>query len=456
MQSEENGGIKNDEDYLNDPIYDDRFNVPTQIGGDVAFDRNFFSSKINTGNKYSDFNLVMTQQYDLGKKDSLVKDSIVIPLFYPRLRFEHTFRMSHYKFIFFDNDADTVYYKNVFKFPASGLNDTIKLKDRWNEVVNDFSIYQYPDAKNLQQFFKAGIALQNLKGEFSNQSKSFYNLSVHAEYRNKTKNKKWDMAAAGTFFINGLNSGDYHASIDLKRFSGKKQSYIELGFRNVNRTPSFVFDSRSSFYLDIPKTFNKENTSHLSASYYHPGLKAKITGNYFLVSNYTYYKDYIKPEQESALFNLLMVSLEKKFRFGKNWVWYTDIYLQKKTGDVPLNMPLVFTRNRIGYEGKLGFQNLTISMGLEIKYHSPFKADGYSSPLGAFYFQDSITINNRPDVAAYLHFRIRNFRAFIRAENLNAVSVTNSFGFRHHNFAAPGYPYPGMVIRVGIFWNFVN
>ena len=456
MQSEENGGLKNDQDYLNDPVYIDRFNIPTQLGGDVAFGRNFFSSKMNTGNRYTDFNVVMTQQYDIGKKDSLVKDTIVIPLFYPRLRFEHTFRMSKYKFMYMDNAADTVYYKNVLNFPGGLAKDTISLNDTWNEMVNDFSIYQYPDAKNLQQFFKAGITIQNLKGEFATKSVSTYNLSVHGEYRNKTKNRKWDMAAAGTLYVNGFNAGDYHASFGLKRFAGKRQSYIELGFRNVNRTPSFTFDNRSSFYLTAPKNFNKENTTHLSASYFQPKLKAKISGNYFLVSNYTYFTEFIKPQQENALFNLLMITLEKKFNFWKNFVWYTDIYFQKKTGSVPLNVPLVFTRNRIGYEGNLGFKNLTLSTGLEIRYHTPYKADGYSSPLGSFYYQDSISISNRPEVSAYFHFRIRNFRAFVRAENLNSVSTTNGFGFRYHNFAAPDYAYPGMVIRVGIFWNFVN
>ena len=455
-QSEENGGIKKNEDYLHDPIYDDRFNVPTQIGGDVAFGRNFFTSKLNTGNKYTDFNFTMTQQYDIGKKDSLVVDSIAIPLFYPRLRFEHTFRMSNYKFIYLDYVPDTNYYKSVFHFPSGKLGDTINLVDTWKEVVNDFSIYQYPDAKNLQQYIKAGITLQNLKGEFTSQSVSLYNLSVHGEYRNTTKNKKWDIATSGRLFLTGFNSGDYHASFGLKRFAGKKQSYVELGFRNVNRTPSFIFDNRSSFYLSAPKNFNKENISHLSASYFLPGLKAKVTGNYFLVSNYLYFKEYTIPEQESALFNLLLVSLEKKFLVGKSWVLYSDVHLQKKTGDVPLNVPLVFTRNRFGYEGKLGLKNLTLFTGFEVRYHTPFKADGYSSPLGSFFYQDSLTINNRPEISAFFNFRIRNFRAFIRAENLNTATLVNGFGFRDHNFATSEHPYPGLVIRVGIFWNFVN
>ena len=50
----------------------------------------FFQPILQTGNRYREFTVLMRQQYDLGKKDSLVTDSTVIPLFYPRVRFEHT------------------------------------------------------------------------------------------------------------------------------------------------------------------------------------------------------------------------------------------------------------------------------------------------------------------------------------------------------------------------------
>lgn len=88
---------------------------------------------------------------------------------------------------------------------------------------NDFSIYQFPDAKNLHQFIKAGLTIQNLAGEFSSSKGNFYNLFGHAEYRNKTKNQQWDMEANGKLYFTGLNSGDFEVSINLQRLLGKKQ-----------------------------------------------------------------------------------------------------------------------------------------------------------------------------------------------------------------------------------------
>lgn len=454
MQSAENGGIRDDQNYLDDPIYKDRFNILTKIGGDSQFGRDFFSTKISTGNRYREFNTLLRQQFDLGRKDSIVTDSTVVPLFYPRLRFEHTIQISKYRYQFFDFVVDTPYYKSFYDTTLHP-GDSFQLQDRWNELMNDFSIYQFPDAKNLQQFIKVGASMQNLKGEFSDLNKSFYNLILHGEYRNRTRNQKWEIQANGKFYINGLNTGNYHAYISLQRFAGRKLGYLQVGFENVNRTPSFIFDSRSSFYLDQTKDFNTENTTHFFGSYYNPSIKLRLSGHYYLMSNYTYFIDYYKPQQESGLFTVFKTSLEKVFRINKKVNWYTDIYLQQKTGNVQLNMPLLFTRNRLAFEGHF-YRNLFLSMGFEFRYHTPYKADNYSPVLGQFFFQDSIQIKNLPELSAFLHFRIRSFRAFVRAENINTLENKDGLGFTNNNLAAPGYPYPGLVLRLGIYWVFIN
>ena len=115
-------------------------------------------------------------------------------------------------------------------------------------------------------------------------------------------------------------------------------------------------------------------------------------------------------------------------------------------------------RNRLAYEGNLGFKNLDIAFGLEFRYHTPYKADNYSPVLGQFYYQDSITIRNRrPDISAYAHFRIKPFKAFIRLENLNTAETSlGNLSFTRNNLVAPGYPMPGLQFRLGIYWSFVN
>jgi hypothetical protein len=470
LQSAENGGIKNDQDYLsNTEVYKNRFDIPTFLGLE-DYSRNFFSTYINTGNRYREFTALMRQQFDLGRKDSIVTDSTVIPLFYPRVRFEHTLSYNTYKYNFFDiphsNPSSGLFYvpDSAYYHDNYGLlinpGDTIYFRDRWKSLINDFSIYQFPDAKNLQQFIKLGAELELLKGEFAHDTSSLYNVIFHAEYRNKTRNQKWDVELFGNFYSAGFNSGDYNAHISLKRFVGKKKlGYAEIGFENVNRSASFLFDTRSSFYLDKTAAtgFKKENSSHIFASLYQPALKLRLSGDYYLISNYTYFTHFYKLGQYEPLFNFLQVSAQKIFKLTRHLNWYLDVYLQQKTGAVPLNVPLIFARNRFAFEGNF-FRNLNISTGIEVKYHTPYKADNYSPVLGQFFYQDSVTISNLPDISTFIHFQIRSFKAFVRLENLNTTEVTEGggFGFTRNNLAAPGYPYPGLQFRLGIWWNFVN
>ena len=460
MQTAENGGIDDDKDYLNNPVYKDRFNINTKLGGDDPFSANFFSTKINTGNKYSEFTVLLRQQYDLGKKDSIVTDSTVTPLFFPRLRFEHTFQLNQDKYIFQDYLGDSVYYQTYYDTSLKKPIDTVIVRDRWKIISNDFSFYQFPDAKNLQQFIKMGIQLQSIAGEFTAGKKSFINTIGHAEYRNKTRNLQWDIEANGKLYFTGLNKGDYEAHISLQRLLGKKVGYIQLGFENTSRTPAFIFDSRSSFYfLKAVKSFNKENNTHLFASYFLPSFKFRLTGHYYLATNYTYLADYYELKQESALFNVLQVALEKTIKLGKRWNWHAEVYFQQAIGDAPVHVPVIYTRNRIVYEGNFGFKSLNIAVGAEIRYRSSYKADGYSPVQGQFYYQDSITIKNKlPDIAAYMHFRIRSFKTFFRIENLNTARKQEGggFGFTNNNLIAPNYALPGLQFRLGVYWSFVN
>lgn len=459
MQSWASGGLINDS-LLDNPIYKDRFGINTNIGGQNQFAGAFFSTKMSTGNQYSEFTALLRQQYDLGKKDSIVTDSTVTPLFFPRLRFEHNVQVDKGNFLFIDYNADSVYYKKYYDTTLRKPKDSVILRDRWQIISNDFSIYQFPDARNLQQFIKLGITIQNISGELSSGKKTFFNSFGHAEYRNRTKNQQWEIQANGKLFFTGFNAGDYEAHISLQRLLGKKIGYLQVGFENVSRTPSFNFDNRSSYYfLKTVTNFKKENNTHLFASYFLPSFKFRLTGHYYLLTNYSYLTNYYQVKQESTLFNMLQVALQKTIRLTKHLNWHAEIYFQQVIGDGPVNVPPVYLRNRIAYEGNLGFKNLDLAAGLEIKYRPPYKADNYSPVLGQFSYQDSVTIKNRlPDISAYIHFRIRPFKAFIRFENLNTGRTLKGegFGFTNNNLVAQGYPLPGLQIRVGIWWGFVN
>jgi len=455
--SSENGGLQNP-NYIDSIQLNDPYQLQTRLGNAGPASRNpFTNTAITTGNTYKENTILFRHHYDFGQKDSIVTDSMTIKLFYPRLRLEHTLTINSSSYNFFDYYADSTSYKKYFNYNlpgnSSGYYDTVNFKDAWNNLINEFSVISYPDKNNISQFLKVGAGLQNLKATFNDVSVNhYYNLYVTEEYRNRTRNNIWDIEANGKLYLNGLNAGDYSAFISLKRQLSKKIGFLQLGFQNVNKTPSFIYNSATSFPVAAHPNFNKENIIRLFANYENPKAAFKLSGEYFLVNNYSYFDSFFVAKQEAALFNVLHVSAEKAFHLSKYINWYTEVHLQQATGGASVNLPFLLTRNRLAFEGNF-YTNLFLSTGIEIRYYSNYHAANYSPFIGQFFYQNSSATSNKPDINFFFHFRIKSFKGFFRLENLNTLLGT---GKDKYNYMVPLYPSQTVWLRFGVWWSFVN
>ena len=457
IKNSENGGIVNDSS-LADPNKKKRFSVPVNLGGANLFAPNPFNASVNTGNINKDFTFFLRQTYDIGKKDSIaVNDSTTEYLFYPKLRAQYSFTYSNYNYLYTDVSADSLIYKNWYDTTLKKTTDTFNVQEKWKVISNDFSLLQFPDTKNAAQFLLAGARLENIKAAFYRaagiQTKNYYNIVLHGEYRNKTKNKLWDVLLKGEFYLNGLNSGDYSAYATIDRYLNKKLGDVRLFFNNVNRSPSFIYNSLSAFNFKNATISKKENIISFGAEAKNPFINLGFKN--YIITNLAYFSDYYRTAQSSKVINLLQLSASKKIKISKKLNWYVDVVAQQTDGNAPIKVPLVFTRNRFAFEGTF-YKNLNLSTGLEVRYYTPYEAYNYSPVMGQFTPQDTFKLKNLPDITAFFHFRIKSFTAYIRAENLNSVSFLNGFGFINNNYAAAHYPTQGLILRFGILWNFVN
>lgn len=460
LNSSENGGIKEDS-FLYDPTRKNRLAVPVNLGGDNPTP-NIFSTKINTGNLYSNFTAFFRQSYDVGKKDSLIiNDSTTEYLFYPRLRFQHSITYKSSRYQFRDTLSSSTFAKSDSAFfkehydtalnPANGLN--FMVQDRWKFVSNDFVVLSYPDAKNLGQYVEAGLRIENFSGYFESGKKNFFNIVLHGEYRNKTRNRKWDANLNGELYTAGFNAGDFNAYASLTRTLNRKLGDIQITFQNVNRSPSYIYQGNSSFNFGNPPDSKKENITVLTAMANNP--RFTLMARNISIANYTYFKNFYQTDQFNGLVNISQVTASTHAKIVGHLNLYSDFIVQQTAGNNPIRVPLFYTRQRLAFEGNF-FKNLNLSTGLDVNYNTPYKPYNYSPVMGKFFPQDSITISNLPQVSAFFNFRIKSFFAFFRAENLNTLSVQKDFGFTNNSFVAPLYPLPGMVIRFGVKWGFVN
>jgi hypothetical protein len=463
IHSGENGGIDSVSQLtsLGNGALSSPFDVNTRLGINTSTSRNFFDTYIPTGTLYKQHTFMLRQYYDLGQKDSIVTDSFTYKLFYPRLRFQHTFTYTGNTYSFEDDLPDDSTYGLYFNYKNATYPffDTLRFQDRWLSFTNEFSVISFPEKNNLNQFLKLSAALQTLSGAFDYTNYAQVNeknISVSAEYRNRTRNQKWDVEASGQLYVTGSYTGDYSAFISLQKQLGKKVGTLQVGFQDVNRTPSYIFESPSSFPTVPGGNYNKENIAKLFAVISLPNQNLTLSGSYYAVTNYVYFDSLYTSQQDSKLFNVLHLELDKKIRLSNHFNYYAEAHLQQTTGNPPVSLPLFFIRNRIAFEGNF-YHNLYLSTGFEISYYTPYHADNYSPLNGQFFYQNTYsTSGNRPTINYFLDFRIKSFKAFVRAENLNTLNYNGSFGFTDHNFTAPFYPTRALWIHFGFWWSFVN
>lgn len=474
LNASANGGIVEDSSLISNGL-SGLNGVATRLGGSGASSRSPFNTTITTGNKFSDRNIYYRHSYDFGQQDSIVGDSTTTMLFYPRLRIEHLFQLSSYNYQYIDASPVASDYLKYYGYLAT--NDTVKFQDKWTELNNMLAVYLYPDKKNQWQYLKLDGGLQALTGNFGNGFKrNFNNIYVGTEYRNRTKNQKWELEALGKLYVTGTYAGDYSAFVSLKRNVANLGS-LEIGGQNVNRTPSFIYNTtsndgnlsfnsttdtssytaKSNFPVLNDGAGSKENITKLFGKLYIPKLQLSLIGNYFFYTNYAYFRDFFTASQASGAFNVLQVGAEKETSLSKHFKWYFEAYVQTKAGNAPINLPTIIMRHRIGYEANF-FKNLFLATGIETRYFSSYKADNYSPFTGQFFYQNEYTVNNRPDVSYYVNFRITRFRFFGQVSNLNTMNYSkeNGFGFNKYNFYAPHYSGTGTWIRFGFKWMFIN
>ena len=451
--SSENGGLDSLQKLkilsLNDP-----FEVETRLGNNANTYRNPFNTTVNTGNLYNQTLFLYRHHYDIGQKDSVrINDSTLIRYFYPRLSFQHTLTMESFIYNFIDHQVDSISYQNNYHVIVKN-GAGVSFKDNWSLTGNELSIVTYPDKMNVSQFLKIGAFYQSFEGVFNDITHTkFYDLSGVAEYKNRTKNNIWDIDANGQLYLNGYHAGDYSAFVTLKRQLSKRIGNLSLSLQNVNISPSFLFTPQTGFPIANIQNFSKQNITKMKVEYDNPTDKILLKGEYYLVNNYLYSDSFFSLKQYSKLFNVLQVSAEKKFKLNKYFNWYIEAHLQQATGEPPINIPLFFCRNRIAFEGNF-FKNLYLSTGFEVKYYNNYHPSDYSPFTGQFFYQNTFSTSNRPDVNFFFNFSIKSFKLLTRIENLNTVN--KDLSFINYNFHTQLYPTPGLWYRLGIWWNFVN
>ena len=453
FKTQQNGGVKND--FINDP------------------DKSPFTKELldvnlaNANSNYRDLYGKLNQAYEIGYKyDQVVNDTLTEKRYQPLFSINYEFGIGRNRFNYIDrsSDLDSNYYQSFFYRDRDSIafNDTLSHSLRYAKITNQisFEFLGYKKVKGaagkpINLIAGASLIHENYELTQNFYEKTFNNLSVKAYFRsNDLANKKWNYLASAQFYLTGYNLGD----IDVRGgidYNFNKAGKLFLSGVWSRQAPSWIQNHYHNFENTWNYELKKTNTIQLHATYQNFPINKKVklflkaSINYYLINNYIFWNRKSTSVQLGNILNIANATLAVNFSYNHLHL-DNSIMLQSSNRNDVIQMPKIFAKVSLYYEGFVFKKALLASIGVDMRYWSDYYANNYNPLIGQFYLQDELKMKYLPVLDIFLNMKVKTVRLFLKGNNL--LQGVGSKGYY------TGYLYPAdeRSFKFGVTWRFLD
>jgi len=457
LKAPENGSITND-------------SVFTAKSTSSVFDPSTATVRLNNSRtNWRDNGFYLKQFYYLGRIDSSAVgtdngQSKILPT--QRVAYTFYYNVRKYKFLQDEADAYKVFPDTYFDQTTS--RDSLSVLHLQNEISYSFYLrgktlsFVKNEAKldlglshdyySYSQFVRdtAATGLPQLDRK---QNNAFQDITLKAKlsYRFSDKlglNADFQQIAVGHDFGDYL----YDASINLS--AGKTLGKIIIEAYTQNSTPPLLYTRWISNHFIWNNSFKNVKTSSASFNYINDKFQFSVKAEYFLINNYLYFASATNngidayPMQVAAPINLIKITVGKNLQLGR---WHFDNYAvyQKTDYQSTLRTPDLYTYSSL-YYSKQFFEVLNTSIGINVRYNTPYVAPSYAPGLGQFYNGPAVKFSSYPVGTVYLKATLKRTNLFLMYDYFNQGLQSNGY------YTVNRYPMPNTLLKYGVSWNFYD
>lgn len=497
LKTRENGGIIND-DYVTDPqkfpssyttreiptVYDRVWNKMHYDGAQLThryslgFKRIIKNDTLRTDSVRPDTlrintaperpaGAILISDVDttLRLKPQMPKDTTV---FVPVTSFVHTLKLGFNTKKFLANQSLGDYYTNIY-LPGDSTEEDTK-----NLLISNYLAVEL--SEGLNKYLSAGIRLFGIY-DYNNFSfvgldgRDKYNehrVTVGAQiFREQSRLLNYQLTAQTS--SDGKSWGEYELRAQGRLTVPLLGDSVSLALRasSVNRRPTFFYRHFQSKYLWWENSLNKQLTNRIGATLQSRKLDLSLSADAYNITNYTYFSTATQQvvndqgtllntintqvSQSSKSINLLVLSLDKNFRFGI-FNWENSLVYQTTSDKYVLPLPAFTAYSNLYIKFRIAHV-LNTEFGIDMRYFTKYYAPTYSVVLGQYATQpddELIKVGNHPVLSAYLNFHLKHTRFYVMASHFNYSKEGGT------TFHAPHYPINPFTLRLGLSWNFFN
>jgi hypothetical protein len=421
----------------------------------------------NTYENWKTGGIYIKQSYYIGRIDTTIRTTTANIL--PTQRVTYIFNFNTTKYDFLQNDIDTYHVFPDYYFSSNRSRDSLNV----THLMNDFGYSFYLRGKS-NQFVKNELKLDlgltqdlysytqyvsdttitqygnKLRGPDKKQDASFQNITIRGKLSYRFSDRI-NLEGTVNQIAVGHNFGDflYDAKAILKG-NNKAGQIILNGYIQSSSPPLQATNWISNHYI-FNNTFRNQKTTSVSFNYINNALQLDFKAEYFLITDYLYYAAQpngidAHPVQLGGSINLLKVSL------GKNLRWHNlhfDNYIvyEKTDYQSTLRVPEVYTYSSLYYNSYL-FKAVHLSVGLDVRYNTPYVAPSYAVGLGQFYNGKDITFSSYPIGTVFLKGTIKQTNLFVEYDYANQGVFSNGY------YTVNRYPQQDRALKFGVSWMF--
>jgi len=442
LQQDENGGIQSDT-FLTNPIYANNKLIPVAVDA-LSLNRSTVS------NYYRNVSLNFTQNYFLGKYDTIGNDSLGKNiLFKPMFGIQHQFYSNFNYARFKDLTPDSTFYFPL-ELPTFAKRDSVFANQFLNTLGNAFSFIGNIRFKKkiLQTEAGYGIELETPHNAYFDET--YFNNFLFSKINKPSLQKnEWQYDAAVKFYFSGERAiGNFNLTTHAGKMISPTIGKIDIGFEQSLQSAPYLMADFGTNYLQLKTSFSKQTISKFYFSHSNLKYKTNLHFNYYVIGNYIYRDTSLMAKQDANVIPVLQGLLSKRFVWNK-LIFDNDFLLQYASNNSPIQLPNFASRHRVAYESKLIKNKLQTAVGFDFRYHSPFFTDHYSPLYFSFVTNYTNKISNYPQAAFFFNFKVKRFRASFAIDELQNFVLKNNMNY--HLYPAQNYTF-----RFGFHWAFIN
>jgi len=429
LEVDEFGGLASDSAFLNNE-QPDRLLMNVNLRNNTTTDGDF--RQMRNSELYLDQRVNFLQLW----ADTAAPDSVEKPALY----LGHTFSLQNMDTRYVGDAQGNTLYTNFFN-SRGAFTDSVHFRDVEN------TIYLRTEIGQRSRLTLQG-GLRHLYTEYGGAAFSFSgnNVGVNAHLRG-TLRERISLQAQGDWILAGPLSG----ALDLRGTGQLKltQGLSATGrYRLQRRKPDFYsqyFDG-NSFRWQRNFEFITSNTLQYGLAW---GEENRLLISNHLITNQVYYDNEGLPAQTVQEILYLTVDGRQNFTFW-NWLHLDQriTYQNAAQGAAFLPLPEWVARQSTYADFALFQRALLGIIGFEINYFSRFASPSYNPGTGRFFLAQERAIGDFPVLDVFAQFKIKKGKIFFKYEHANQGLLG------YDTFAAPGYPIPDAVFRVGLMWRF--